>query len=370
MKNKILFILHLPPPVHGAAMVGKYIHDSHLLNSSFICKYINFTTADNLEDIGKLGLYKIKKIISLLHTIFKEIKYFKPNFVYITPNAKGGAFYKDFIVVLLLKMMGCKIIAHYHNKGVSLNENKRIDNFLYKIFFRNIKIILLADELYLDIKKYVTRENVYICPNGIPNTSMKNTNIEVCNTYPQILFLSNLLIDKGVYVLLDALQILKNKGLSFFCNFVGGETVEINFSMFLHEVEKRKLNKHVKYHGKKYGYEKDYILEQCDIFVLPTLNECFPLVLLEAMQHRTACIASSEGGIPNIINNEETGYVIEKNNPQILAEKIEFLITNHNLCKRMGDLGQLKYTEEYTLEKFESNMKQIFEDYVNKIRQK
>ena len=56
MKPKILFIMHMPPPVHGAAMVGQYIHDSKLINREFDCHYINLTTAKNLQDIGKVGM--------------------------------------------------------------------------------------------------------------------------------------------------------------------------------------------------------------------------------------------------------------------------------------------------------------------------
>lgn len=44
MKPKILFILHLPPPIHGAAMMGKYIQESELVNSSFDCFCINLAT--------------------------------------------------------------------------------------------------------------------------------------------------------------------------------------------------------------------------------------------------------------------------------------------------------------------------------------
>ena len=65
-KSKILFILHLPPPVHGAAMVGKYIHDSELINSELDCSYINLTTASSLEDIGKVGLRKLTAFVRLL----------------------------------------------------------------------------------------------------------------------------------------------------------------------------------------------------------------------------------------------------------------------------------------------------------------
>ena len=55
----------MPPPVHGAAMVGKYIHDSRVINEAFDCHYINLTTADSLSDIGKFGLRNVVSFIKL-----------------------------------------------------------------------------------------------------------------------------------------------------------------------------------------------------------------------------------------------------------------------------------------------------------------
>jgi len=52
MKPKILFIMHMPPPVHGAAMVGQFIHDSESIKQSFDCHYVNMAVATRLEDIG------------------------------------------------------------------------------------------------------------------------------------------------------------------------------------------------------------------------------------------------------------------------------------------------------------------------------
>lgn len=97
MVPKILFILHLPPPVHGAAMVGKYIHDSKSINASFDCHYINLALAKDLNDIGKGGFRKLLSYLALLvNVLFTSIKV-KPDLCYVTPNAKGGAFYKDFL---------------------------------------------------------------------------------------------------------------------------------------------------------------------------------------------------------------------------------------------------------------------------------
>lgn len=74
MRPTILFILHMPPPVHGASMMGKYIHDSRVMNEAFDCHYINLTTAKNLADIGKVGLRKLIQFAQLLSRIYKEVK--------------------------------------------------------------------------------------------------------------------------------------------------------------------------------------------------------------------------------------------------------------------------------------------------------
>lgn len=366
MNPTILFILHLPPPIHGAAMVGKYIHDSKLINETFDCHYINLTTAKNLADIGKVGIRKLVQFAQLLNTIRKRVNCLKPQLVYVTPNARGGAFYKDFIVVQMLKAMGCKVVAHYHNKGVAIRQDHWLDDKLYRSFFKHLKVILLAEALYKDIKKYVRWEDVMICPNGIPETLNKEPIFERNNKVPHLLFLSNLLESKGVLVLLDALKILSDKGYSFVCDFVGGETAEIDAAKFKREVEQRGLDKFVVYDGKKYGEEKEAYFSQADIFVFPTYyhNECFPLVLLEAMQQGIACIASSEGGIPSIIEEGKTGYIIEKKNASALADKIEFLLNNPSLCQKMGENGQKKFLAEFTIERFENRMKTLLEKLV------
>lgn len=170
MKPKILFIMHMPPPVHGAAMMGQYIHDSKVINEAFDCHYINLALAKELAEIGKGSIRKVSIFLHLLLIIYREVKKFNPDLCYVTPNAKGFAFYKDFLVVMGLKLMKCKVIIHYHNKGVSLRQDRFIDNLLYKAFFKNIKVILLANALYGDVCKYVDRKDVFICPNGIPET--------------------------------------------------------------------------------------------------------------------------------------------------------------------------------------------------------
>ena len=359
MSSKILFILHLPPPIHGAAMMGKYIQESELVNSSFDCFCINLATAGSLSDIGHISLKKLLKYFFLLKHISHVVREIRPELVYITPNAGGKAFFKDFIVVQMLKSMGCKVIAHYHNKGVSVYQSKWVYNFFYKRFFSNLKVILLAENLYKDIAKYVKREDVYICPNGIPSSCKEEMEARRNNVIPHLLFLSNLLISKGVIVLLDALKILKEKEYTFVCQFIGGETAEINAVQFFEEVNKRELSDLVTYVGRKVREEKEAFFRQADIFVFPTYYETFGLVNLEAMEYKLPVISTNEGGIPDIVKDGENGLICEKQNPVSLADCIAKLLDDEELRVKMGNAGYDKFCREFTLQQFEHRMLDI-----------
>ena len=371
-KPKILFIMHMPPPVHGAAMVGKYIHDSKIVNDSFDCRYENMMLARNLEDIGRGGIRKIFDLISQLRRFKKSIKGFVPDLVYITPNAAGGAFYKDFVVVQYVKHClkkyspNAQIVAHYHNKGVATRQNRFLDNLLYKRFFRGLKVILLANVLYKDVEKYVAKKDVLICPNGIPESLQYEPKAERNNPIPQILFLSNLIISKGVMVLLDALKILNEHGMVFACNVVGGETEELDASCFLGEIENRGLAGKVVYVGKKYGDEKKEFFEKADMFVFPTYyhNEAFPLVNIEAMEYKLPIVTTDEGGIPDMVVNGENGLICERKNPAALAEAIEVLLKDKKLRIKMGECGYKKFKSEFTLDVFEKRFVGILNEIV------
>lgn len=356
-KNKVLFILHLPPPVHGSSMVGQYIKNSTAINSSFISSYINLCTSKTIDEIGKNPIVKIGRYLKIILKVLTALISFRPKIVYMAIAAKGIAFYKDFFVAFIVKLFNAKLVLHYHNKGVKLYQNKILDNILYLFLFNNSKVILLSERLYDDVKKYVKKENVFICPNGIPNKEFEKVRSPKPNTPPKLLFLSNLIKSKGVFILLDALKILKEKGVEFYCNLVGGEgdisCKELNERLHFLNIEDQ-----VFYLGKKYNEDKFNIFQSSDIFVFPTFyhNECFPLVLLEAMQFNLPIISTNEGGISDIVKNGETGLIVENKNPHQLAEKISWLIDNPQKASLMGKKGQDCFIKNYTITVFENRL--------------
>lgn len=356
-KPKILFIVPLPPPVHGSAMVSQQIKDSKLISDSFLCDWVNLSTSRSMDEIGQRNPVKIWRFLFALFITFWKLLTHRYALCYIAIACRGSGFLKDAPFVLLCKLFRRKMVIHHHNKGMANDVDRMPFKWLMPMVYKKAKVILLSWRLYFDIEKIVPKENVMICPNGIVADNLEHINVVKSeNRVPHLLFLSNLMESKGVYVLLDACKILKDKGVEFVCDFVGGETSEIDSDMFNTEVNRRGLGTHVIYNGRKYGAEKARFFADSDIFIHPTYNDCFPLVLLEAMQYQLPIVTTNEGGIPDVVQDGVNGIICERQNAESLAAAIEKLLLNPALRRQMGEAGYDIFRQNFTLEKFESNL--------------
>lgn len=368
-KKKVLFIMHMPPPVHGASMVGKWIHDSEYINSRFECHYLNLSVASNIADIGKYSFAKTMGIIRLNLKAKRLIKEIKPDLVYITPNTSGMPFIKDSITVNMAKAMGVPVIAHFHNKGISQHHSP-IFSWMYRALFKNLKVLLIVPSLYEDCKEFLRIKDLYFCPNGTPQTLTEELPAVRDNETPEILFFSNMIPSKGVLDILDALYLIRGAGHQFHCTMMGAETKEFTRDKIEKEVRSRHLKGYVDYVGPQYGEEKDKYLRNTDILAYPTYypKECFPLVILEAMEYKIPIVATREAGIPYSVIDGKTGLLCETKNPIDLSEKIITLLENPQLRCKMGEEGYQLRKKKFTLETFEKKFCEVLEQVLADIK--
>lgn len=372
LKNntKILFVCPMPPPVHGSSMVSQSIKESSVLNDEFEMDFVNLSTSRTMEEIDKRSwsLYA-RKAVRFIGAYAKTLWLLttrKYDLCYLAITCHGVGFLKDAPFVLLCKLFRHKVVIHQHNKGMAKDVDRHIYRWLLPMVYRNTKVILLSWRLYADIEKVVKREQVMICPNGIPDTNSKITSAERHNDVPHILFLSNLIVSKGVLVLLDALKTLKERGCRFVCDFVGGETKELDGRRFALEIEARGLDDIAVYHGRKYGKDKEAFLQTADIFVFPTFyfNECFPLVIIEAMMNGLPVISTDEGGIRDEVKDGKNGFVVKPQDSKVLADAIQRLLDDKNARHTMGAEGRRMFKERFTMVYFENNIKGILIDCI------
>ena len=373
-KPRILFITPLPPPVHGSAMVSQYIKDSELIRGEFACDFVNLSTSRRMDEIGKGGVKKLLRFVGSFFMLFYKLLVHRYDICYLAITCYGVGFLKDAPFVLLCKLFVRKVVIHQHNKGMSKCIERWPYRWLIPYIYKRTRVILLSWYLYPDIEKAVKREQVVICPNGIPETVSgerlvaSRDNVErgsaASSSSPTVnlLFLSNLIPSKGVYVLLDACKILKEKGMDFHCNFVGGESKEINRSVFEQAVRERRLDDCVTYHGPKYGDDKERYWEMADVFVQPTFEDCFPLTVLEAMQHHKPVVSTDEGAVPDMVMDDENGFICKREDATSLASALEHLLPDEALRHTMGEEGYRIYQEKFTLSCFEHRFTEILRE--------
>lgn len=375
--KRILFITPLPPPVHGSAMVSQYIKDSELIRGEFACDFVNLSTSRRMDEIGKGGIKKLLRFVGSFFVLFYKLLVHRYDLCYLAITCHGVGFLKDAPFVLLCKLFGRKVVIHQHNKGMSTCIDRWPYRWLIPYVYKRTRVILLSWYLYPDIEKVVKKEQVLICPNGIPmpeewrqeskdkrqeNNSISETDYTPAPLTVNLLFLSNLIPSKGVYVLLDACKILKDKGLNFHCNFVGGESKEINRSVFEQAVHERALDDCVTYHGPKYGEDKERYWQTADVFVQPTFEDCFPLTILESMQHHKPIVSTNEGAVPDMVLDGQNGFICKRKDAVSLANAIERLIVDEALRNIMGEEGYRIYQEKFTLSCFEQRFTEILRE--------
>ncbi len=357
---KILFLIHTPPPIHGSSLVGQQVLLSKAINSNFDIEYINLLASQKVRETGRIDGKKFISFFFIILDLLQKMIFYHPRICYFALTTTGLAFYRDAILVSILNFFRVPIIFHLHNKGVRNNAKNRLKRFIYKLVFEKSEVILLSDLLYNDIEQIVKKEQVHICPNGIVRNTINKNEKE----YPVILFLSNLIRSKGVLDLIEACRILKNRNIDYKLNIVGNEG-----DIFVDELKKvvnsYGLSNNVFVLGPQYMNEKVKSFQSSSVFVFPTFysNECFPLVLLEAMQASLPIISTFEGGIPDIVLDGETGFLVPQRDIQALADRLQELLENPALCEKMGEAGRKRFEQNYTAEIFENRLLDILKTF-------
>jgi glycosyltransferase involved in cell wall biosynthesis len=203
---------------------------------------------------------------------------------------------------------------------------------------------------------FVPNEKLAYVPNGIENPSALCQ--KKCNNNIQILFLSNFHPKKGPLDVLKAANIIvqQNKNIRF---VLAGADSSTHYSNKLKSyIIDNGLDDYVTMSGPVYGEQKDKLFSTSDIFVFPTYyeRETFGIVNIEAMSWGLPVISSTEGAIPEIVQDGITGFIVNPKSPEKIAEKIMTLLNNPDMRKKMGAKGKEVFQSKYTLEAYARNL--------------
>jgi glycosyltransferase involved in cell wall biosynthesis len=358
----IIAVVQTPPPFHGQAVMNQYLLQGEYSEIQFHHVRMAFS-----GDIQEVGVFRWKKIFHLLAVLFSivvarlqtgaQVLYYPP----ASPNMVP--FLRDCVLLIGTRWLFKKTVFHFHANGLS-ELYSRLPWLLQKAFW----LAYGLPDLSVVISNYGRKDgeflkskNIALIPNGIPEPpSIESMSCSVNNNDPEILFCGMVSEKKGVGLLLKACAKLKQQGLSFRCKIVGKATSKVEENIFTEFIQRHQLEDTVEFTGPLYDDNKWKAYAEADIFCFPThySAESFGLVAVEAMMFGLPVVATNWRGLPDIVADGETGFLVPPKDAKSIAERLENLILDPDLRRTMGAAGRRRYEENFTVEKFRNSMEE------------
>lgn len=313
-----------------------------------------------------------KDLEEQLEEIYKR---FKPDIVYghnltysFNPNTTKiiNEFFKE----------KCPIIEHAHHAYIKKKEvvsetlNLHWDKVITVSKFAHNRIIaVMKDKSSAEMIKNGVDLDIFTPKERkeeLKNLGVYNKHIFLFPSRPVRISTGEIGEQKQLRTVFKALSILKKNSFNDFClitaNFGSchnNKESEIKES-FNKELINYNLQDNVKVFPRDLEYEEmPYFYSLGDVVLFPALNESFGLVALEGMATGVPVIGAKSGGVEEIIENKKTGVLINPEDEEDLADKIEELISNKELYKTIRENG-LKEVEEYNIKSYIEKIRKIW----------
>jgi len=300
------------------------------------------------------------EILSLLFQI-------KPNIVHVNSSKAGGIVGSAGWVYKLLSGKQIRLIFTAH--GWAFNEDRpksqiKLIKFLSKLtalFYDKIICVSEYDQKTALRNKICKKSKLTVIHNGI--------DIEKVSFLSQEKAQKKLIGKVSPFVIGTIAEYTKNKGLIYLLKAIKNikdREIDVILIGSGENPDKEKIEQIIKKYNLKNIHLIEFIdnaasyLKAFDVFILASLKEGLPYTILEAMTAEIPVIATNVGGIPEMIANQENGLLIQPKNSHELAEKINYLINNPKIAKKITQKARQKVEKEFTLERMIQETKKTY----------
>ena len=171
---------------------------------------------------------------------------------------------------------------------------------------------------------------------------------------PLILAVGRLIAKKGFADLIRACGLIAERGKSFRCEIIGDGPLEYDLRG---QIERLNLENRVASSGAKPQLEVRQCLAAANVFTLPSIIDSeggmdnLPTVIMEAMATGLPVVSTTIGGIPEMVVENETGFLVQPGDALALADAIEKVIDDRVLAQRLGRAGYERAQKLFSIDK-------------------
>lgn len=211
------------------------------------------------------------------------------------------------------------------------------------------KVIFISEAMEKHYADWIGAEKRQVIYNGIGNEYLYEK--EGREDKEKVVFLISgaLQRGKGQACAIKAVSILKSQGYDRFKMVIAGRNIA-NYENILREmVKEEEVEEFIEFRG--FVEDMRTLRRECDVELVCSLKEAFGRVSVEAMMSSNPVIATKSGANPELIQNEENGFLFEVENPKELAECMAKFLENPQLIVQMGKTAFERAKKTYTAEK-------------------
>jgi glycosyltransferase involved in cell wall biosynthesis len=283
--------------------------------------------------------------------LLNHVKKNKYDIIHVNPSIAIFSILRDGLFMITLQLTGFKNIVVFIHGWNSLLFNKIKRNILLRLIFLKIfskakAIIVLGSYFKSELIDIGFRtDNIHILSTMFNGEMFKTTCPKKGKNNIKLLFLSRVIKEKGIFELVDAFEIVRNDfpELSL---FIAGDGSDLD--IISRYVSEKSLDDFVFFTGFVKNGRKVKIFFETDIFILPTSHgEGCPVSLIEAMAAGLAVITTRVGGIPDIIEDDVNGILLNYPTASQIAAALKRLLNDRKFCNIIQDNNRRKAWEHY-----------------------
>ncbi len=302
---------------------------------------------------------------NIAHAIIKE---FKPDIIHAHAATEAG-----FVGLILKQKYGLPLICSI--TGSDINSYPRYGKFSMqltkKVLTGSDRIVSVSAALK-NAAKAIARPKQEIsvvydgCEHNVFVADKENrrhvrNDLGISETDKVLIFVGDLLRGKGILDLIDAFRRAQSGKSNMHLIVIGGN-LNRNDSEVISVLNG--INGSIHMPGKLPHHEIPRYLNAADIFVFPSYSEGLPNAVLEAMACSLPVIATRVGGIPEAVEDEKSGILIEKKDVSSLVRSIEYLVSNEAIAKQMGIHGRRTIESKFSWKNNAKKLSEIYEGVI------
>ena len=365
--HQIIVIGPTPPPIHGVAFSTPHVIASLRALGKFAA---HLDTRDDrpVTTTGNLDLRNVQ--LGLLHAwqLIVLLRRHPGAAVYLPLSQVTWGFLRDAVFIWLARLARRDVYVHLHGGLLRhfYTHAPRPMRLLIRSTLKGVREAWVLTPAHTEMfDGLLPRDRVRMLENAVddPTRDLNGTGAAaVKRSGKRLLYLSNLVPEKGCFDLLAALEGMGDEGRGLHLRLVGEADPDVADEVRRRAAGLAERGIEVELAGVHVDADKARDYAWADVFTLPSRYppEGQPLVLLEAMAASLPIVTTDHSGIPHTVRDDVEGLIVPPGDVDALRDALTRVVSDAELRERLGRAGRRRYDERYTPESFRRRVAELF----------